>query len=46
MEFFNEIGQEVWGYILYTGFANITWGNVIMILVGFFFSVSGYHQRL
>lgn len=37
MEFFNEIGQEVWGYILYTGFANITWGNVIMILVGFFF---------
>ncbi len=37
MEFFNEIGQEVWGYIQYTGFANMSWGNVIMILVGFFF---------
>lgn len=37
MEFFTEIGREVWSYIQYTGFANITWGNVIMILVGFFF---------
>lgn len=37
MEFFTEIGQEVWSYIQYTGFANITWGNVVMILVGFFF---------
>lgn len=37
MEFFTEIGHEVWSYIQYTGFANITWGNVVMILVGFFF---------
>lgn len=37
MEFFTEIGREVWSYIQYTGFANITWGNVVMILVGFFF---------
>lgn len=37
MDFLNEIGQQIWGYMLYTGFANITWGNIIMILVGFFF---------
>jgi oxaloacetate decarboxylase beta subunit len=37
VDFLNEIGQQIWGYMLYTGFANITWGNIIMILVGFFF---------
>lgn len=44
MEFFNEIGREVWGYILYTGFANMTWGNFIMILVGFFFMYLAIHK--
>jgi oxaloacetate decarboxylase beta subunit len=37
MDFFTEIGQQVGSYIQYTGFANMTWGNAIMILVGFFF---------
>jgi oxaloacetate decarboxylase beta subunit len=37
VDFLNEIGQQVWSYIQYTGFANITWGNIVMILVGFFF---------
>jgi oxaloacetate decarboxylase beta subunit len=37
VNFLNEIGQQVWSYIQYTGFANMSWGNMIMILVGFFF---------
>jgi oxaloacetate decarboxylase beta subunit len=31
------MAQQIWQYILYTGFANMTIGNLIMMLVGFFF---------
>lgn len=36
-EFFSEVGQAIWGYIQFTGFANVSWGNVVMIMVGLIF---------
>ncbi|HMQ54186.1 MAG TPA: sodium ion-translocating decarboxylase subunit beta, partial [Anaerolineae bacterium] len=36
-EFFSEVGQAIWGYIQFTGFANVSWGNLVMIMVGLIF---------
>jgi oxaloacetate decarboxylase beta subunit len=36
-DFFSEIISGFWAYIQYTGFTNLSLGNVIMMLVGFFF---------
>jgi oxaloacetate decarboxylase beta subunit len=35
--FLNEVGQAIWGYIQFTGFVNLSLGNVAMIMVGLFF---------
>ncbi len=37
MEFLTGIGQGIVDYLGYTGFANITTGNVVMMVVGVFF---------
>ena len=34
---FDFIGQKLLDFFSYTGFANVEWANIIMILVGAFF---------
>ncbi|WP_298064963.1 sodium ion-translocating decarboxylase subunit beta [uncultured Rikenella sp.] len=35
--FFQFIGENLQQFLTYTGFANVTWGHIIMILFGLFF---------
>ena len=36
-EFLSFLGENIKEFLTYTGFANITLGNFIMIIVGWFF---------
>ena len=36
-DFFNFIGNNLVDFWQYTGFANATWGHIVMILVGCLF---------
>lgn len=35
--FFNLMGENLVKFISYTGFANVEWGHIVMILIGLFF---------
>jgi len=37
MNFFEFILEKIEQFSHYTGFANVTWGHIIMIMVGLFF---------
>ena len=36
-EFISFLGENIQEFLTYTGFANVSWGNFVMILVGCFF---------
>ena len=35
--FMSFLGQNIFEFLGYTGFANLTWGHLVMFLVGFLF---------
>ncbi len=45
-DFINFLGNNLADFWTYTGFANATGGHVVMLLIGLFFSLSGYSQRI
>ena len=45
MNFFTTISENISTFLTYTGFANITWGHLAMIIVGLFFLYMGIAKK-